>query len=81
MHFLPEHHTDFVLTASCSAIDFLMLIAVVFLAALITARYWTFLIAFGLSTLALAAGGVGFLLFGPNALLPAGSRGRTKPTI
>ena len=69
MYFLPEHHTDFVFTASCSAIDFLMLIAVALLAALITARYRTFLVAFGLSALPLAAGGIGFLLFGPNALL------------
>jgi cell division protein FtsW (lipid II flippase) len=69
MYFLPEHHTDFVFTVSSSAVDFLMLIAVVFLAALITPRYRTFLIALGLSALALAAGGVGFLLFGQNGLL------------
>lgn len=69
IHFLPEHHIDFVFTVSGNAIDFLMLIAVAFLAALITARYRTFLIAFGLSALAFAAGGFGFLLFGQNGLL------------
>ncbi len=68
MYFLPEHHTDFVFTVHCSPMDLLMLLVVAFSAAVVAARYRTFLMALGLSVLALAAGGACFLLFGPKGL-------------